>query len=189
MGYLLLLISLLSFSFCNQDDWREQMEAENQKVILSVEKDHKLIRANATKKSDWIKSSKTKELAVYNFLNEVIQKKPLNEYYASWDEKMTVIFPNTLGMGTLLDKTPLAEYKKVLETRESFALTEINNRIQGKKFTISSIVWEKPRMFGEIVGHKPKSINLKIDKKVIVIDQIKMVFETKSGYKVGVIGP
>ncbi|PJZ38689.1 hypothetical protein CH354_05705 [Leptospira levettii] len=189
MRILLLLISLLSFSFCNQEDWRKQMEAENQKVILQVEKDHKLIRAYASKNSDWVKSSKTKELAVQNFLKEIIQNNSQNDYYVSWDEKMSVIFPNTLGKGTLLDTTPLAEYKKVLETRESFAITEIKNRIQGKQYRITSIDWEKPRIYGDIIGHKPKTIKIQIDNQVIDLEQIKMVFGTKSGYKVGVIGP
>ncbi|MBL0953937.1 MAG: hypothetical protein IBJ01_04145 [Leptospira sp.] len=189
MRNLLLLISLLSISFCSQEDWREQMEAENQKVILSVEKDHKLIRANASKNSDWVKFSKSKELAVQNFLKEVTQNKSQNDYYVSWDEKMNVIFPNILGKGTLLDTTPLVEYRKVLETRETFAITEIYNRIQGKQYRIISIDWEKPRMYGDIVGHKPKTIKIQIDNQLIVLDQIKMVFETKSGYKVGVIGP
>ncbi|TGL15741.1 hypothetical protein [Leptospira meyeri] len=189
MRNLLLLFSLLSFSFCNQEDWREQMEVENQKVLLRVEKDHQLIKENGFKKSDWIKSSKSKELAVQNFLNEVFQNHSSSEYYVSWEEKLNVIFPNTLGKGTLLDTTPLVEYKKVLETRESIAITEIKNRIQSNKFRISSIDWEKPRMYGEIIGHKPKAIKILIDNQVIVLDQIKMVFETKSGYKVGVIGP
>ncbi|MCW7474380.1 hypothetical protein ND853_12665 [Leptospira levettii] len=189
MRNLLLLISLFSFSFCNQEDWREQMEAENQKVILRVEKDHELIRANVSKKSDWVKFSKTKELAVQNFLKEVIQNKSQNDYYVSWDEKMNIIFPNILGKGTLLDTTPLLEYKKVLETRETFAITEINNRIQGKPYRIISIDWEKPRMYGDIIGHKPKTIKIQINNQVIVLDQIKMIFGTKSGYKVGVIGP
>ncbi|EMJ88172.1 hypothetical protein LEP1GSC196_1768 [Leptospira meyeri serovar Semaranga str. Veldrot Semarang 173] len=189
MRNLLLLFSLLSFSFCNQEDWREQMEVENQKVLLRVEKDHQLIKENGFKKSDWIKSSKSKELAVQNFLNEVFQNHSSSEYYVSWEEKLNVIFPNTLGKGTLLDTTPLVEYKKVLETRESIAITEIKNRIQSNKFRISSINWEKPRMYGEIIGHKPKAIKILIDNQVIVLDQIKMVFETKSGYKVGVIGP
>ncbi|WP_244279460.1 hypothetical protein [Leptospira brenneri] len=189
MRNLLIILSLLSFSFCNQEDWREQMEVENQKVILRVEKDHQLIKENGFKKSDWVKSSKSKELAVQNFLNEVFQNHSSNEYYVSWEEKLNVIFPNTLGKGTLLDTTPLAEYKKVLETRESFAITEIKNRIQSKKFRISSFDWEKPRMYGEMIGHKPKAIKILIDNQVIVLDQIKMVFETKSGYKVGVIGP
>ncbi|GBF43533.1 hypothetical protein LPTSP2_28340 [Leptospira ellinghausenii] len=189
MRNLLLLISLFSFSFCSQEDWREQMEAENKKVILRVEKDHQLIRANAFKGSDWVKSSKTKELAVQNFLHEVIQNKSQNDYYVSWDEKMNIIFPNILGKGTLLDTTPLLDYKKVLETRETFAITEIKNRIQGKQYRITSIDWEKPRMYGDIVGHKPKTIKIQIEKQVIILDQIKMVFGTKAGFKVGVIGP
>ncbi|MCW7460940.1 hypothetical protein [Leptospira limi] len=189
MRKLLLLISLLSFSFCSQEDWREQMEAENQKVMFQVEKDHQTIRANASNKGDWEKSSKTKELAIQNFLKEVIQNKSQYDYYVTWDEKMSVIFPNTLGKGTLLDTTPLVEYKKVLETRETFAITEIKNRIQDKEYKITSIDWEKPRSYGAIVGHKPKTIKIQIENQVIVLDQIKMVFETKSGYKVGVIGP
>ncbi|MGV3664816.1 MAG: hypothetical protein ACO1NV_01695 [Leptospira bouyouniensis] len=185
----LYLLILLLFSFCKKADWREQMEAENQKVILQIAIDHQQIKNNLAKNRDWSQSSKTKNLAIQNFLNEILKFNEPKNFFVSWDEKMEVIFPNILGTGTMLDTTPLVEYKKVLENRESIAIIEINRRLQGKKFKLLSIDWEKPRNYGLIKGHKPKSLKILIDNNPIAIDQIKMVFETESGFKVGVIGP
>lgn len=185
----LYLLILLLFFICKKTDWREQMEAENQKVIQQIESDHKLIKNNLAKNRDWSQSSKTKDLAIQNFLNEILKFNEPKNFFVSWDEKMEVIFPNILGTGTMLDTTPLVEYKKVLENRESIAIIEINKRLQGKRFKLLSIVWEKPRNYGLIKGHKPKSLKIQIDNNPIVLDQIKMVFETDSGFKVGVIGP
>ncbi|TGK81772.1 hypothetical protein EHQ24_10770 [Leptospira noumeaensis] len=189
MRNLLLIFSLLSFSFCSQEDWREQMEAKNQKVILQVEQDHKQFDSYRLNPKDWSVSSKTKELAIENFLKEISKTKKAETFYVSWEEKLTVIFPNTKGSGTLLDTTPLVEYRKVLERREEFALIELSNLLAEKTFIIESIDWEKPRLYGNLKGYKPRNLKLKIAGKSVTIQQIKMVFQTNSGYKVGVLSP
>lgn len=180
---------LLTFPYCSQDDWREQMEVENQKVVQQIEEDHKIISDNLRKDGDWSLSSKSKEQAVKSFLKEITETKQSYDHYVSWDEKMNVIFPNILGQGTMLDTTLLSEYRKILEARESVAISDIRKLIKNGNFRILSIEWEKPRTYGKLRGHKPKSIKIWQNDQTFVIDQIKMVYETKSGYKVGVLGP
>lgn len=189
MKHFSLYILLLFFSFCERDDWRAEMEKENQKVISQIQKDHELIEGYKVNPKDWIQSSKTKELAVSNFLQEIYNLGKPEKHYVTWDEKLSVLFPNIKGSGTMLDTTPLFEYKKMLEGREEMAITELSNLLLGKKFQINSIVWEKPKQYGSLIGYKPKIIQLKVEGKLISIQQIKMVFQTTSGYKVGVLGP
>ncbi|TGL44156.1 hypothetical protein [Leptospira perdikensis] len=189
MKHFPLYILLLFFSFCERDDWRAEMEKENQKVISQIQKDHKLIEGYKANPKDWEQSSKTKELAVSNFLQEISKFGKPEKHYVTWNEKLSVLFPNIKGSGTMLDTTPLFEYKKMLEERETMALTELSKILLGKTFQINSIVWEKPRQYGSLMGYKPKSIQLKVEGKLVVIQQIKMIFQTNSGYKIGVLGP
>ncbi len=189
MRFFYLIFLLLLSTSCDRDNWRDQMEEANQKVNIQIEQDHKQIDFYRLNPKDWSVSSKTKDLAIENFFNEISKNKKANRYYVSWDEKLTVIFPNTIGSGTLLDTTPLSEYRKVLENREEIAFNDLYNLLEGKTFRIESIDWEKPRIYGNLKGYKPSGIKLTVMGKTITIQQIKMVFQTSSGYKVGVIGP
>ncbi|MCT8334290.1 hypothetical protein NUH30_11460 [Leptospira sp. 85282-16] len=184
--YIFISLSLIS---CDRDNWREQMEEENQKVILQIKNDQKQIEINRLNQKDWNQSSKSKELAIKNFLTEISNTGKPTSYYVSWDEKMEVLFPNVLGYGTMLDSTPLSEYKKMLDIREEMAIKEIAKLIYGKKFQITSIDWDDPKEYRNLKAHKPKSIQLKIDKNLYELKQIKMVFQTTTGYKVGVLAP
>lgn len=189
MRFFNLFFLLLLAASCDRDNWRDQMDEENQKIIQKVEQDHNQFDFYRLNPKDWSVSSETKELAIENFLNEVSKNKKATFYYVSWEEKLTIIFPNTKGAGTLLDTTPLAEYRKVLESREKIAFTDLSNLLSGKTFKIESIDWDKPRVYGNLKGFKPQNIKLKVLGKSVSIQQIKMVFQTTSGYKVGVVGP
>lgn len=189
MKFFYLFFLLLLSASCDRDNWRDQMEEENQKIILQVEKDYKQFDSYRLNPKDWSVSSKTKELAIENFLNEISKTKKAETFYVSWEEKLTILFPNIKGSGTLLDTTPLTEYRKVLESREELAFIDLINLLAGKTFKIESIDWEKPRLYGNLKGYKPKNLKLKIMGKTITIQQIKMVFQTNSGFKVGVLGP
>lgn len=189
MRFRYLILLLLLTTSCDRDNWRDQMEEENTKVILRVEQDHKQFDFYRLNPKEWSVASKTKELAIENFLNEVSKNSKATSFYVSWEEKLTIIFPNIKGAGTLLDTTPLTEYRKVLESREEIAFADLSKLLSGKTFKIESIDWEKPRVYGNLKGYKPSNIKIKIMGKSFSIHQIKMVFQTTSGYKVGVVGP
>lgn len=189
MKKLIFILINLSLISCDRDNWRDQMEEENQKVILQIKNDQKQIELNRLNQKDWNQSSKSKELAIKNFLTEISNTGKPTSYYVSWDEKMEVLFPNVLGYGTMLDSTPLTEYKKMLDIREEMAIKEIAKLIYEKKFQITSIDWDDPKDYRNLKAYKPKSIQLKIDKNLYELKQIKMVFQTTTGYKVGVLAP
>ncbi|MBM9591686.1 hypothetical protein JWG41_14605 [Leptospira sp. 201903075] len=182
-----ILYSILNHSACKEKDWREDPKFQNQELEAKLLESQKLIVLNKKEKYILERGFKSKNEAIESFLSEIKNYKSPKNAYIRWEEQIEIIFPNTFGLGTSLDHTPLEEYKKVLSERESVAIESINQLIS-EGYKIDKINWELPRRLNQILGHKPK-IMITTAKGKFEITQIKMVYDIDGKFIVGVLGP
>jgi len=188
---LLTTIILLLIAGCeSKQDWRAELEKVNKQEEIRMAESKAKIRAYIKDSYSIQNGFSTKEEALLAFLKEVqsSSKPELSSIFTSTEQE-TVVFPNTLGYGTSLDATPLEDYKKLIQNRQDLGIERLRKTIKGKSLSIKKIVWEKPRTYNKILGHKPGSLEILVNGKPINIDQVKMVFEVNGKFKTGVIAP
>ncbi|TGL23999.1 hypothetical protein EHQ46_02385 [Leptospira yanagawae] len=179
--------TFLNVSACKEKDWREDPKFQNQEQNTKLLDSQKIILSKKKEKYVLVRGYKSKNEAIEKFFSEIKTNQiPINAFI-SWDEQLEIIFPNTYGLGTTLDHTPLDEYQKLLSSREAVAIESIYSMISSG-FKIESIDWESPRRLGQIIGHKPKVIII-TKKGKFEITQIKMVYDIEGKFIVGVLGP
>ncbi|WP_411824341.1 hypothetical protein [Leptospira sp. 'Mane'] len=188
---LLTTIILLLIAGCeSKQDWRAELEKVNKQEEIRMAESKAKIRAYIKDSYSIQNGFSTKEEALLAFLKEVqSSSKPELSSIFTFAEQETVVFPNTLGYGTSLDATPLEDYKKLIQNRQDLGIERLRKTIKGKSLSIKKIVWEKPRTYNKILGHKPGSLEILVNGKPINIDQVKMVFEVNGKFKTGVIAP
>lgn len=187
---ILIYISLATFlnvNACKEKDWREDPKFQNQEQNAKLLDSQKIIFSKKKEKYVLVRGYKSKNEAIENFLSEIKTNHVPEKAFISWNEQLEIVFPNTYGLGTTLDHTPLDEYQKLLSSREAVAIESIYSMI-ASEFKIESIDWELPRRLGQILGHKPKVI-ISTPKGKFEITQIKMVYDVEGKFIVGVIGP
>lgn len=185
----LLLIFILCFLSlaCKKKDWREDPSFQNPELEVKLKESKTIILSHQKKKDTFSRGYQDRNDAVISFLNELKFDQNKIISYITWEEQLLYIFPNTYGLGTALDHTPLNEYKMLLTEREKIAKESIYTMISNG-FKVLKIEWETPRRMNQIIGHKPK-IFISSSKGKFEITQIKMIYEIDGKFIVGVLGP
>ncbi|TGM02149.1 hypothetical protein [Leptospira jelokensis] len=184
--YIAIFITI-NLNVCKENDWRDDPKFQNKEQNTKLLESQKLILSKKKEKYVLDRGYKSKNEAIENFLAEIKTYQFPKNSFISWDEQLEIIFPNTYGLGTTLDHTPLDEYQKLLSSREAVAIESIYYMISSG-FKIESIDWESPRRLGQIIGHKPK-VMIVTKKGKFEITQIKMVYDVEGKFIVGVLGP
>ncbi|TGN10875.1 hypothetical protein [Leptospira ilyithenensis] len=187
---LITTLSLLAFQCESKQDWRAELEKANKQEELRMAESRAKIQANIKGSYKIENGFSSKEEALIAFLKEV-QAGSKSNYKSIFTplEQETVVFPNTLGSGTSLDSTPLEDYKKLIQSRQDQGIERLREVLKGNRLSIKDVIWETPRTYKKIVGHKPGSLEVLVNGKPMNIDQIKMIFEVNGKFKVGVVAP
>lgn len=185
--YYIALYTVTTFVSCKEKDWREDPKFQNQELESKLLESQNLITSRKKEKYILNRGFSNKEEAITKFLSEIKNNKvPINSF-VSWEEQLELIFPNTSGLGTALDHTPLNEYQVLLSEREKIAINSVEQLLTNG-YKIEKFIWESPRRFNQILGHKPKVI-ISTPKGQFEITQIKMVYDIDGKFIVGVLGP
>ncbi|TGL50470.1 hypothetical protein EHQ59_13910 [Leptospira kemamanensis] len=185
--YYIALYSVITFVSCKEKDWREDPKFQNQELESKLLESQKLITSKKKEKYILNRGFSNKEEAIKKFLSEIKNNKvPINSF-VSWEEQLELIFPNTYGLGTALDHTPLNEYQVLLSEREKIAINSVEQLLTNG-YKIEKFIWESPKRFNQILGYKPKVI-ISTPKGQFEITQIKMVYDIDGKFIVGVLGP
>lgn len=180
-------IFLTAIAQCKEKDWREDPNFQNAEIQTKLLESKTFILNKRKEKYELTKSFSSKEEAVKKILEETKSFTVISKTYITWEDQIENIFPNTFGLGTVLDQTPIEDYKILLNEREKVAIQTIHNLISDG-YTIDNIEWDPPRRLGLIMGHKPK-VMITTAKGKKEITQIKMVYEVNGRFIVGVLGP
>ncbi|EOQ89366.1 hypothetical protein LEP1GSC202_1012 [Leptospira yanagawae serovar Saopaulo str. Sao Paulo = ATCC 700523] len=181
------IATFLTVNACKEKDWREDPKFQNQELNAKLLDSQKQILSKKKEKYNLERGYNSKNEAIENFLSEIKKYHSAKNTYISWNEQVEIIFPNTYGLGTVLDNTPLEEYEKLLSAREDSAIESIYNMVLNG-YKIESIDWESPRRLGQILGHKPK-VMITTKNGKFEITNVKMVYEVDGKFIVGVLGP
>jgi hypothetical protein len=175
---------------CGKKDWRDEMDAENAKLEKSLEADHKKLLSLKKDSYSIENSSKSRDQAVVSYLQAMSKYSPgENPYSLNQKELLEILYPNSLGIGTSLDKTPLDNYQTIVWDRKIMAENKLNKKLSGN-IKVLKVNWqENTRKYGALTGHKPDSIIITIDGKNDVIKEIKQVIEHNGQFKVAVVAP
>lgn len=184
--FLLFIFCFLSLA-CKKKVWREDPNFLNPELEAKLKESKTIILSNQKTNYTFPRGFQDRNEAVHTFLNEIkIDRNKINSYI-TWDEQLHMIFPNTYGLGTALDYTPLDDYKILLMEREKIAKESMYAMVSNG-FKVLKIEWETPRRMKQIIGHKPK-IFISSSKGKFEITQIKMIYEIDGKFIVGVLGP
>lgn len=182
---------LISFTFsCGEKDAWEEMAEENKKLEKQLAKDHAILKSYQKDSYNIPNSSQSRDEAIRSYLEDMKKSSGGDAKHAlNQKELREILYPNSLGIGTSLDNTPLAEYEKLVWERRQLG----EDRILEKWTPNSKIIkiqWEEnPRTYGALIGHKPDSIVVLTNGKKLNISHIKQVIEHKGQFKVAIIAP
>jgi hypothetical protein len=190
--YIAVFLSITCFGFsCSEEkDWREEMGIQNESLRVQLEKDQEYLRSLQKEKYSIENSSSNRDDAVRRYWESLKSSKPGESKYAlDRRELQEILYPNSLGIGTSLDSTPLKEYEELVWTRRLLAeekLIELSKN--GGKIT--KIHWaEGTRSYGKLKGFKPDSITLEFNSETRSLNQIKQVIEHNGQFKVAILAP
>lgn len=182
---------IILFLNCGKKDWRDDLAESNAKFEKELAQDHAVLKSFQKEHYSIPNSANSKEKAIQNYLQDLAKHTPGEEakHALNKQELREILYPNSLGIGTSLDKTRLADYEKLIWERRKLG----EERILGKWTAGSKVVkihWqENPRTYGALTGHKPESIEISTNGKKLNLSQIKQVIEHKGQFKVAVVAP
>ena len=192
ISFLLTIISLLFINYCKEKDWREELDAINEERNLQIKEDHKLLLKQQVQEFSISYSSKSKEEAIINYLQnlEKDHKSDYSKYSFNKSELRNILYPNTLGYGTVLDNMPLKEYEQLVWGRKILGESMILEKIQGKSLKVKKIEWkQKPFRYGVLMGYTPEIIEISLNGKLKNIKEIKQIIGHNGQFKVAIIAP
>jgi len=188
---LILILAINLIQNCKKKDWRDEMADSEEKFQSSLAKDHEFLVS--LKKSSYViaNSSKSRDDAIQIYLSEVLTNEDTSQikYAMNQQELREILYPNTLGVGTSLDKTKLSDYESIIWERFQLGQKRILEK-WNKNSRLIKIHWsETVRDYGVLKGHKPESIEIISQGRKLKIEQIRQVIEHNGQFKVAIVSP
>jgi|JI8StandDraft_1071087.scaffolds.fasta_scaffold10101_2 hypothetical protein len=188
-----LICILLSVFNCKEKDWREEMKNSNSAIDQQIQKDHDYLKSLQKDHYIFKDFARSKEEAILLYLKNLKFEPSYNEeikFSFNKNELKTILYPNSLGYGTSLDKTPLKNYEELVWARKKIGEEKILQHLKTKNFKILKIVWKEDiRKFRKLNGYKPESIEVSQNGSIFYISEIKQVIEHNGQFKVAIIAP
>jgi hypothetical protein len=111
---------VLLLNSCKEKDWRDEMDINNSERVRLIQKDHEYLKSLQRDSYEIQNSSKNKDEAIRNYLDNLSKDYKSEDPLYSFNklEMKTILYPNTLGYGTVLDNSPLTDYEELVFTRK-----------------------------------------------------------------------
>ncbi|WCL49259.1 hypothetical protein [Leptospira sp. GIMC2001] len=190
----IILLALIFSSIlisCKDKDWREDLDELNKQAEMKLKSDKNLLLSLKKDKYKINNSFENRDKAVQQYLIELEKNQTSDEhaYVFSKKELKEILYPNALGLGTSLDKTPLDDYEKLIWERRKLGEARILQKLPSG-FKVGKIFWkDEIRQIGVLKGHKPESIEIIYKENKYFINEIKQVIEHNGQFKVAIVSP
>lgn len=140
-------------------------------------------------KSDYViaHSYSSKEEAVIAFVNEINQNKN-PESICNEKESKEILFPNSYNSNSLISFEEPDRAWELVFPRRNFALDSLKNKLPGTTINEIKIIWNKEvRDLNSLKGHVVQKIHIRTNSGMIELEEIKLIIEHKSQFKVCVV--
>lgn len=132
-------------------------------------------------------SHSTKESAILEFLREISQKPDSWVNLCNEKETKEIFLPNNYNSGTITSMQDPEEAWNTLKIRREIALETLRRNLSGKEVQSISVQWKKERDLNSLKGHIPGPVKVITSNGEVDIEEIKLVIEHKSQFKVCII--
>ncbi|XDD52031.1 hypothetical protein AB3N59_12770 [Leptospira sp. WS92.C1] len=193
-----ILLLSLSFSNCKEQGNRPDFEKENPDPILSfaIQKDRELLRSEIKDSYTIQNSSYNLKEAILKALKEIrdnssINKEDLLKYSCNQKEIRNIYLPNNIDQNNIIANSKIEDAMYLLLIRRTAGIDKIRQNLRGSQGPIKILSInhpEKPRKINNINGYVIREIQLQVDSKTIIIDEIKLIIEHKNQFKVCTYG-
>jgi hypothetical protein len=123
---------VLLLNSCKEKDWRDEMDINNSERVRLIQKDHEYLKSLQRDSYEIQNSSKNKDEAIRNYLDNLSKDYKSEDPLYSFNklEMKTILYPNTLGYGTVLDNSPLTDYEELVFTRKKLGESLILEKLK-----------------------------------------------------------
>ena len=175
---ILIILFLLSFN-CKNTEFDET----NKRKVAEVQKKY---REKIKNDYNIENSSKSKEEAVQIFLYSISQGNQ-EQYIYNKNEYLDIFLPNSIDENTLISQMEPDKAWQITELRRINAFQSLKNILFKKEFKILEIQWKDNRSLKSLIGYPIGNIKIEVSGIIHNIEEIKLVLEHKSKFKVCVI--
>ena len=175
----ILIIILVLLSYCKKN----QIDLELDKQVEEIQNEY---RKKLKENYSITNISASKEEAIEKFLN-AISKGDNDSFLFNKSEYLNIFLPNSIDEKTLVSRMDPEKAWEITQQRRENGITNLRNILYNKKFKIKSINWKSVRELNTLKGHVIGNIEITIDGKNFTIDEVKLVIERSSEFKVCVV--